>query len=58
MVMLCWITRESNKNIVDRNLEKQMRKNIQYYFEVLNRIIAVIKYLSKRSLTFRGHEEK
>ena len=27
-VMLCWITRKSNKNTVDQQLEEQMRKNI------------------------------
>ena len=57
-MMLCWITRKSNKNTVDQQLEEQMRKNIQYYFEVLKRVVAVIKFLSERGLTFRGHEEK
>ena len=56
--MLCWITRKSNKNTVDQQLEEQMRKNIQYYFEVLKRAVAVIKFLSERGLAFRGHEEK
>ncbi|GCB60504.1 hypothetical protein scyTo_0009187 [Scyliorhinus torazame] len=56
--MLCWITRKPNKNIVDQQLEEQMRKTIQYYFEVLKRVVAVIKFLSERGLAFRGHEEK
>ena len=57
-VMLCWITRKSNKNTVDQQLEEQMRKNIQYYSEVLKRVVAVIKFLSERDLAFRGHEER
>ncbi|GCB63401.1 hypothetical protein scyTo_0009660 [Scyliorhinus torazame] len=35
-----------------------MRKTIQYYFEVLKRVLADIKFLSERGLAFRGHEEK
>ena len=57
-VMWCRITRKSNKNTVDQQLEEQMRKNIQYYFEVLKRVVTVIKFLSERGLAFRGHEEK
>ena len=56
--MLCWITRKSNKNTVDQHLEEQMRKNAQYYFEVLKRVLAVIKFSCERDLAFRGHEEK
>ncbi|GCB85142.1 hypothetical protein scyTo_0025814 [Scyliorhinus torazame] len=56
--MLCWITRKSNKNTVDQQLEEQMGKTRQYYFEVLKRVAAVIKFLSERGLAFRGHEEK
>ncbi|GCB86071.1 hypothetical protein scyTo_0026691 [Scyliorhinus torazame] len=57
-VMLCWITRKSNKKAVDQQLEEQMKKTIQYYFEVLKKVVAVIKFLSERGLAFRGHEEK
>ena len=57
--MLCWITGKSNKNIVVQQLGEHLRKkNIQYYFEVLQRVVAVIKFLSERDLAFRGHEEK
>ncbi|GCB85604.1 hypothetical protein scyTo_0026202, partial [Scyliorhinus torazame] len=55
--MLCWISRKSNKNTVDQQLEEQMRKTIQYYFEVLKRVVAVIKFLSESGLAFRGHEK-
>ena len=58
MAMLFWMVRMSNKNTVDQQREEQMRKNIQYYYEVLIRVVAVIKFLSERSLAFRGHEEK
>ncbi|GCB85340.1 hypothetical protein scyTo_0025945 [Scyliorhinus torazame] len=56
--LLCWVTRKSNENTVDQQLEEQMRKNIQYYFEVLKRVEAVIKFLSVRGLAIGGHEEK
>ena len=45
----CWITRKPNKNTVNRQLEKQMKKNMQYYFEVLKRIVPVIKPLMKEA---------
>uniref|UniRef100_A0A0L8GYV2 Uncharacterized protein n=1 Tax=Octopus bimaculoides TaxID=37653 RepID=A0A0L8GYV2_OCTBM len=31
---------------------------MEYYFEVLKRVVAVIKFLSERGLAFRGDEEK
>ena len=53
--MLCWIRRKTNKNTVDQQIEDQLKLKIHYYFEVLKRVVAVIKFLSERGLAFRGH---
>lgn len=46
------------KKTVDRQLQEQRRKIIEYYFKVLKKVVCVIKYLNKRGLTFRSHEER
>uniref|UniRef100_A0A0L8G6N7 Uncharacterized protein n=1 Tax=Octopus bimaculoides TaxID=37653 RepID=A0A0L8G6N7_OCTBM len=56
--MLSWLTQKSNKNTVDQQLEEQLKKNMQYCFQVLKRVVAVIKSLSERGLAFKIHEEK
>lgn len=37
---------------------EQMRKKIPYYFEVVKKVVVVIKFLIERGLIFRGLEEK
>ena len=56
--MLCWIRRKTNKNTVDQQIKDQLKLKIHYYFEVLKRVLAVIKFLIERDLAFRSHEEK
>lgn len=56
-VILCCLTRKTNK-ICQSIAWGTDEKNVQYYFEVLKILVAVIKYLSGRYLAFRGHEEK
>ncbi|GFU00285.1 zinc finger MYM-type protein 1 [Trichonephila clavipes] len=42
---------------VDKQLQEQIKKDIEYYHNVLKRVIAVVKYLAVRGLAFRGTEE-
>ncbi|GFW16607.1 zinc finger MYM-type protein 1 [Trichonephila clavipes] len=42
---------------VDKQLQEQIKKDIEYYHNVLKRVIAVVKYLAVRGLAFRGNEE-
>ncbi|GFV65435.1 zinc finger MYM-type protein 1 [Trichonephila clavipes] len=42
---------------VDKQLQEQIKKDIEYYHNVLKRVIAVVKYLAIRGLAFRGTEE-
>lgn len=55
--MLVWLTRKENKSVVDKQLQEQLRKETEYYHNVLKRVIAVVKFLSIRGLAFRGSEE-
>lgn len=43
---------------MDQQLKKQVRNNIQYYLEVLKRVVLVVKFFNERGLAFRGHEKK
>lgn len=54
-VMVNWVTGKSNKNIVGQQLVKQVRKNMQYYFEILKRIVF---FFSESGLEFRSHKKK
>ncbi|GFX48485.1 hypothetical protein TNCV_583851 [Trichonephila clavipes] len=42
---------------VDKQLQEQLRKDTEYYHNVLKRVIAVVKYLAIIGLAFRGTEE-
>ena len=43
---------------MDQQSEVKLKLKIHYYFEVLKRVIAIIKFLSESGLAFRGHDEK
>ncbi|GFS74001.1 zinc finger MYM-type protein 1 [Trichonephila clavipes] len=51
--MLVWLTRKENKSVLDKQLQEQLRKDIEYYHNVLKRVIAVVKYLAIIGLAFR-----
>ncbi|GFS52614.1 zinc finger MYM-type protein 1 [Trichonephila clavipes] len=42
---------------VDKQLKEQLRKDTEYYHNVLKRVVAVVKYLVIRGLAFRCNEE-
>lgn len=56
--LLIYLTRKENKNCIDKNIEEQLRKSTEYYYDVLKRVVAVIKFLCERGMPSRGHEEK
>ena len=49
---------DKQKNLrIDSELVKQEEKELGYWIKVLNRIIAVIQFLTERGLAFRGDSE-
>jgi len=56
--MLIWLTRKENKTVIDKQFEKQIKNESEYYYNVLTRVVAIIKFLSERGLSLRGHDEK
>ncbi|GFU38669.1 hypothetical protein TNCV_434651 [Trichonephila clavipes] len=39
------------------DLNEHLRKDTEYYHNVLKRVVAIVKYLAVRGLAFRGTEE-
>ncbi|XP_071043381.1 zinc finger MYM-type protein 5-like [Parasteatoda tepidariorum] len=50
--MLVWLTRKENTSVLDKQLQMQLKKETEYYQNVLKRVIAVVKFLSIRGLAF------
>ena len=49
--------RSDAKNRVDNKLSEQQKAEVAYSSAVLERVVAVIKHLAERGLSFRGHDE-
>lgn len=43
---------------IDKSLEMQFNQEKEYWQEVLERVVSVIKFLSSRGLAFRGDTEQ
>ncbi|GFX42116.1 zinc finger MYM-type protein 1 [Trichonephila clavipes] len=41
----------------NKQLKERLRKDAEYYHNVLERVVAIVKYLAIRGLAFRGTEE-
>lgn len=52
-----WLTCQNNKFRVDKSLLNHMRTETNYWIDVLKRVVAVVKFLCERSLSFRGDNE-
>lgn len=55
--MSVWIARTAEKGQIDCGLKQQFETECQYWTNVLKRVVAVVKFLSERSLSFRGETE-
>lgn len=54
---LAMFNRSDAKNRVDNKLLEQQKAEVAYSSAVLERVVAVIKHLAERGLSFRGHDE-
>lgn len=55
--MITLITRSKNLGRLDTDLISQYESEVNYWKEVLRRVVAAIKFLSSRGLAFRGDDE-
>jgi hypothetical protein len=55
--MFVYIERSKERGCIDTDLVKQLRAEQQYWREVLKRVVAAVKFLSSRGLSFRGDNE-
>lgn len=55
--MFNYINRAAADGVIDSQLKKQFESQCNYWSEVLQRVVAVVKFLSERGLAFRGSSE-
>ncbi|XP_065665417.1 zinc finger MYM-type protein 5-like [Hydra vulgaris] len=55
--MIKWIEFIKQNTHVDEYMVSQIKREFNYWPAILNRIVAVIRFLAERGLTFRGHNE-
>lgn len=55
--MMALVSRSQMLGRIDSDIVKQMQSRIDYWCNVLHRIIAVVKFLAERGLSFRGQDE-
>lgn len=55
--MMSYLARSQTVGRIDTELLSQYQKEVDYWRNVLKRIVAVVKFLSSRGLSFRGDNE-
>ncbi|KAL6205827.1 hypothetical protein ACLB2K_023079 [Fragaria x ananassa] len=59
--MFIWVDlrlRLEGNQVIDKVLQHQISKETKHWREVLRRLFAIVKYLAKQSLAFRGNNER
>lgn len=52
--MFVWASRTAEKGQIDNELREQFQTECNYWVSVLQRVVAVVKFLAERGLAFRG----
>jgi len=55
--MMRFLARSNPCNVVNKELVKQIEKEVQHWEEVLKRVVAVINFLAQRGLPFEGETQ-
>ncbi|CAM4446998.1 unnamed protein product [Leuciscus chuanchicus] len=56
--MITYISQAADRGTVDSELKKQFNEECEYWTQVLQRVVAVVKFLSERGLAFRGDSRR
>lgn len=56
--LLTWISRTHDSHHVDKNMTKWFQLEVEYWRNVLKRVVEVVKFIAERGLAFRGTTEK
>ena len=56
--MIAYINQAADCGTVDSELKKQFNEECQYWTQVLQRVVTVVKYLAERGLPFRGDSHR
>lgn len=52
-----WLICQNNNFHIDKSLLNHIKTETNYWVDVLKRVVAVVKFLCERSLSFRGNNE-
>ena len=56
--MIAYINQTANQGTVDSELKKQLNVECEYWRQVLQRVVSVVRFLAERGLAFRGRSHK
>lgn len=56
--MIAYINQTADRGTVDSELKKQFNEECEYWTQVLQRVVTVVKYLAERGPAFRGDSHR
>ena len=57
IAMIVYINQTANQGTVDSELKKQFTEECEYWRQVLQRVVSVVRYLAEQGLAFRGDSQ-
>uniref|UniRef100_A0A8P4KM64 Zinc finger MYM-type protein 1 n=1 Tax=Dicentrarchus labrax TaxID=13489 RepID=A0A8P4KM64_DICLA len=58
IAMIAYINQAADSGTVDSELKKQFNEECEYWTQVLQRVVAAVKFLAERGLAFRGDSHR